>query len=155
MFSPTKFTGKSIPNNQEIITWTSAPCPASLKQLGNQLKSFREVREGGLLKCLWKWSLTTNSFSAVSRNCKSKHLTNTHSQKLNQERKQPHHSLFFSNMQTLSTRGCSSRTSAGPMLPQTAGRLASCQRSHKSNTSSDHRTQIQFQSSIPSVSSSP
>lgn len=76
-----------------------------------------------MLKCLWKRSLTTNSFSAVSRNCKSKHLTNTHSQKLNQERKQPHHSLLFSNMQTLSTRGCSSRTGAGPTLPQMAGRL--------------------------------
>lgn len=91
-------------------------------------------------KRLWKWSLATNSFSAVLHSCKSKHSSNTHRQKLHQERQQPCHSLIFSNMQTLGT-------SAGPALPRRQADCPSCQ---MSNTTSDHR--IQFQSQIPSVS---
>lgn len=50
--------------NSQEITWASPSCPASLK-LSKSAQIFGKGR--GKSKCLWKWSLATNSFSAASQ----------------------------------------------------------------------------------------
>lgn len=64
------------------MDFTPTSCFSKTTQLSAQI--FGEGRGGS--KCLWKCSLATNSFSAVSHSCKSKHSSNTHRQKLHQER---------------------------------------------------------------------
>lgn len=122
-------------SSQEIAK-TSSSHPKATQQ---SAQIFGKGREGS--KCVWKWSLDTNSFSAVSHNCKSKHSSNIHRQKLYQGRQYHATDEFSATCRHLGL-------ALAQHCPEVRHAHPSCQKSQRA-TSSNHG----IQSSIPPVSS--